>query len=563
MFETRPGSRWRDGGRTRPLAVVLLLTVSLSLWLGYEAYDAARSHRTAVEATLRDYTGMAARELSRLSRESLHWFVDETFDEFRHGGRNGTRPSLEEIGEEMAEALRWRACDCPGLGEPLGQFRIDHSPTEVALFPDTFPAAVGSRVVRALEPRVTDPSARRRGVLLAPAGSVLDRPVAIGYSVRRADDGAAAVTHGFIVPTEALGGLIGHWYGKRPLLPRSVGRTAANDSLLHVRVQAPDGMPLLVSNGEYRPGLASHDTVAEAWGGLGVEVNVRSSGASELVAGGLPPSRTPLFLGMLALVVLLGVTGLVQIRREEELARLRDDFVSGVSHELRTPLAQIRMFAELQSAGKLRSEEERSRAVTVIDREARRLSHLVENVLRFSQLRRPVNGDRPRRAVPLDDAIDEATEGFRPQLAARDVRICRRTEPELTVEATSGSVRQILVNLLDNAAKYGPRGQTVTLRTERADGHRASGRIRIVVDDEGPGVPKPDRGRIWAPYRRLDRDVRGREPGTGVGLAVVAALARENGGEAWVEDAPGGGARFVVELPAADGSADGARGAPA
>ena len=87
---------------------------------------------------------------------------------------------------------------------------------------------------------------------------------------------------------------------------------------------------------------------------------------------------------------------LLQLRRQQELARLRTEFVSGVSHELRTPLAQIRWFAELLHMGKLRSEDERARSAGIIDQEARRLTYLVENVLNFSRARK---GNESRFAV--------------------------------------------------------------------------------------------------------------------------------------------------------------------
>jgi len=75
--------------------------------------------------------------------------------------------------------------------------------------------------------------------------------------------------------------------------------------------------------------------------------------------------------------------------------------------------------------------------------------------------------------------------------------------------------------------------------------------VRVWVADQGPGVPAEDRLRVWQPYRRLERDAEGATGGSGIGLAVVRDLVELHGGRAWVEDAPGGGARFVVEFPGA------------
>ena len=111
--------------------------------------------------------------------------------------------------------------------------------------------------------------------------------------------------------------------------------------------------------------------------------------------------------------------------------------------------------------------------------------------------------------------------------------------------------RQMLLNLLDNAVKYGPPAQVVTVGL--AAGEQ---RARIWVDDEGPGIPPADRERVWDRFWRLERDRGSAVAGTGIGLAVVRELVALHGGRAWVEDpqpraaANGGcGVRFVIELP--------------
>jgi signal transduction histidine kinase len=117
-----------------------------------------------------------------------------------------------------------------------------------------------------------------------------------------------------------------------------------------------------------------------------------------------------------------------------------------------------------------------------------------------------------------------------------------------------GAIRQVLLNLLDNAVKYGPAGQAVEIGLQ-ADG----GTARIWVRDQGPGIPPRERGRVFAPFVRLKRDAASAIAGSGIGLSVVAQLAALHGGRARVEDAPGGGARFIVELPVEQGSAPSGR----
>jgi signal transduction histidine kinase len=104
---------------------------------------------------------------------------------------------------------------------------------------------------------------------------------------------------------------------------------------------------------------------------------------------------------------------------------------------------------------------------------------------------------------------------------------------------------QILLNLLDNAVKYGPRGQTVTVRVVRGGDE-----VILSVDDEGPGIPPSDRRRVFDPFERLDRRHAPKTSGAGIGLTVVRDLVTVLGGRVWIEDAPGGGARVAIALRA-------------
>jgi signal transduction histidine kinase len=111
-------------------------------------------------------------------------------------------------------------------------------------------------------------------------------------------------------------------------------------------------------------------------------------------------------------------------------------------------------------------------------------------------------------------------------------------------------LRQILLNLLDNAAKYGPAGQTISVGAAPAPATNGD-RVRFWVEDQGPGIPAADRGRVWEPYVRLNRDAESATGGSGIGLSVVRELVVLHGGGAWIEaGGAGGGARVVVELPA-------------
>ena len=191
-------------------------------------------------------------------------------------------------------------------------------------------------------------------------------------------------------------------------------------------------------------------------------VTLRPDIASQLVVGGLPRSRLPMLIGLFALTVGLVVAAVIQLRRQQQLAQLRVDFVSGVSHELRTPLAQIRLFAELLRNGQSRSDQERERSFSIIDEEAQRLTYLVENVLSFA---RSEHGRSTVIVEPLamDREMEAAIDAFAPLARVRRAKIRSTIEPGLVSRVDPRGLRQIVLNLLDNAVKYGPLGQTVNV----------------------------------------------------------------------------------------------------
>jgi len=352
------------------------------------------------------------------------------------------------------------------------------------------------------------------------------------------------------VPDRLLGfeadpGILAEAFGyafRYPLLPPSLTGGAPNAELLSVRIVGPAGAPLYRSEPGYPDTFTAREAFGAQWAGLPVEVALRPEIAGELLIGGLPGSRVPWLLALIALTGLLVASAIVVLRRESELARLRTEFVSNVSHELRTPLAQIRMFAETLLLGRVRSEEESNRALEIVDQEARRLTTLVENILLFSRSERDAMRLNPQ-PTPVRELLREVLDGFRPLADARDVRVRSELRDDVTARVDPGAVRQIALNFLDNAVKYGPEGQTVTLGLRQQDGA-----YRLWVDDEGPGVPARERGRVWEPFRRLEQTDEA-TAGTGIGLSVVRELVRRHGGRTWVEASPAGGARFVVEMP--------------
>lgn len=256
-------------------------------------------------------------------------------------------------------------------------------------------------------------------------------------------------------------------------------------------------------------------------------------------------SRELWHLGLLTLATILAIVFAIgSSRREVLLARTRSDFIAGVSHDLRMPLAQILIASETLTLKREKDERERDRLSSSIVREARRLMSIVDNVLLFS--RSGAIAMKPRlEPLPLRTLFDDVIEAV--SLAVDDAgQTIESDDRSLAILGDRQLLRQALVNLVDNALKYGKAGQRIRLVGEEGK----DSTTRLAVEDEGPGVPESERARIFDPYERLERDQTSERTGTGLGLAVVRHIAGVCGGRVWIDDAYTSGTRAVIELPA-------------
>lgn len=537
-----PGSRPATSRpRPRPLVVILVLTLVLTGVLTYEAWDAAHRHRSQAERTLREYAAFAAWEFNISVKEQLYatlvWmFSPVAYAEVQPAGVPLAPPSI------LAPTVRHEhRCDAE---EEPSLFRLDIATGALHEHGGVFSPAMAAWIHDTVLADVRSGRYGRDQHYSAVFGTVTGAKRGVVYQVKWGANDRPLAAYGFefcmrsLAPPSMQKVLL-----KSAILPPSMTGGQPNDSILSIVVSDGMGHEIFRSVAQYESPFRSSHTI-EYLGSLRTEVTLRDDVADRMLIGGLPRSRLPLLLGVLTLAVALVVTGIAQLRREAELQRLRADFVASVSHELRTPLAQLRMFAETLLLGRVRSDSERSRSLTIIDQEARRLSHLVENILQFSRAE--------RRSLHLSLVEEElaphvrdAVEVFSPVARARQVSVETVVAGGLHAAIDAGAIRQVLLNLLDNAVKYGPAGQRLRVTLAR-EGSRA----RIMVDDEGPGIPASDRVRIWRAFQRLERDVNSAVAGSGIGLAVVCELVLGMGGKGWVEEAPWGrGARFVVELP--------------
>ena len=238
---------------------------------------------------------------------------------------------------------------------------------------------------------------------------------------------------------------------------------------------------------------------------------------------------------------ILTLRDLTQVRHLETVRR---DFVTALSHEIQTPLTAIRGYTETLAEGPV-APEDQERYLAVILRNTERLERLLQDLLLLS---RAEGGQLTLEPVRID--VAEACSALVSELEVRFRNADLSTEVEGSGTALAmcdrRALERVLLNLLDNAIKYTPKGGWITIRVGTE-----AGEILIEIRDTGVGIPSRDLGRIFERFYRVDRSRSREVGGTGLGLSIVRHLAEAMGGSVSVESEVERGSTFRVRLPAA------------
>jgi PAS domain S-box-containing protein len=289
------------------------------------------------------------------------------------------------------------------------------------------------------------------------------------------------------------------------------------------------------------------DEVVSAWTALTSHVPLAQHGAS-----GVRPVTVPLVLeGRELWVAVSGVDfgegtvyALRDVTDEHALEKTRSDFVATASHELRTPLAAVYgAVRTLRREDVELSDDDRTTFLEMIESESLRLSHIVDQILLAGQLdadavELSLSECKPAEiaAGVIESALLHLPEG---------ISLSLRAEEDLSITCDENKLRQVLVNLLDNAIKYSPEGGKVEILVEQA-----GGRCEMEVSDEGLGIPSSEREKIFEKFYRLDPQQTTGVGGSGLGLYICRELVERMNGWLSVESEPGVGSRFTVSLAA-------------
>lgn len=300
-----------------------------------------------------------------------------------------------------------------------------------------------------------------------------------------------------------------------------------------LRFRTPDGRSL--SGPDYPPAAVLADGLPRS----GVELRLDHGGSSRWVSVTLSPVRDAGSGGPAFVLVVLR-----DIAAQKEIEALQRDFVSIVSHELRSPLTAIKGFAKtLIDRGDRLDPSARARFLSTVDSQADRLARLVDDLLQVARI------DSRRLGVEwaevdLPGLLDELHEQFRTRWSGRVTVDLPQDLPP--IRADRRKLEEVLINLVDNALKYSPKGTQVEVGARAVDDE-----IQVWVADHGFGIAPEDLATLFQKFQRLSTPATRDIGGTGLGLYIVKGLVEGHGGRIWVSSAPGAGSTFSFALPAA------------
>lgn len=249
------------------------------------------------------------------------------------------------------------------------------------------------------------------------------------------------------------------------------------------------------------------------------------------------------WVALLLTIFLAGLFILSLIR----LSKRRSEFVSSVTHELRTPLTSFQLYAEMLRDNLIPSEEKRIHYLNTLSREASRLSHLVENVLTYSQIER---GKVRKSSSPLSDLLPPIIDRLKSRVEETSATLAIRNPlpPETILTTDPTAVEQILFNLVDNACKYALEEspeQEILLTLSRSEKT-----LNFSLSDEGPGISKKEHKKLFHPFHKsAEKAADTAKPGVGLGLSIAKRQAKLLGGKLTLSQPCEHGCTFILSLP--------------
>ncbi len=232
------------------------------------------------------------------------------------------------------------------------------------------------------------------------------------------------------------------------------------------------------------------------------------------------------------------------ITRERKVSELQQEFVANVSHELRTPLTSIKSYVEALINGAMEDKGVKDNFLGVVEKETERMVRLVQDLLILSQLdHRQIAWKK--EWTDLKGFIEEIKDQVQVDFEEEAISLKINVPPDLpSLYVDRDRIKQVLLNILNNARQYTSKGGKVTL-----EAREESGQLALVVTDTGCGIPPEDLPRIFERFYRVDKTRSRNHGGTGLGLSIARQIVEAHGGKMSIESKSGEGTRVMVNLP--------------
>lgn len=250
----------------------------------------------------------------------------------------------------------------------------------------------------------------------------------------------------------------------------------------------------------------------------------------------------PVYLQNNKSIVIGSIVNIEDISERVRIENMRRDFVANVSHELKTPLTSISGFAETLRLNENIDTETRNRFLNIIDGEANRLRRLIEDILTLSFIENDKKEEKEE--IVLYSVYKKVEDMLMISAKTKNINLICDADESIKIKANADYIKQIILNLVDNAIKYTHENGEVNVKIFADDDNAI-----IKVSDNGMGIPEEDRARIFERFYRVDK-ARSREiGGTGLGLAITKHIAMNLGGTISVDSELEKGSTFTVKIP--------------
>ena len=506
----------------RPPSALSRITIVLALVLGgalaWAVVAELQFQRRTAEKVTEDYLSLVARERVDGAAAALRSAIVAAI-----GAQvSGTMGSVyEELPPPAPRDASASALRCTDAGDTMPIFfRID-------LRNRGFLVSPPDRAERiAWVPDLVAPELRTNPLSNEGFVTLVSHGRAVLYGVKHAPYSAPAAVYGLVTCPGAFSALLAaaHARGGADSVVSLVALAGRDTLLGHARA----GSRVLAQTEDAGVRLIAFPALARPLSGV------------VIAREGVPSiALTLMLLGTIALASI----AVVQLVRDRRAVRRQAELLTTISHELRTPLAQILLYSETLALDRVRGDDARRAAAQRIVDEANRLIDTVSTVVGLTRPERAVAAPAVTAVAPV---IETAITRVRALSDAR-TKIAVSVSGAPRARIGDAALLQALTNVLDNALKFGSATQTVLISAARE-----GSLVRIIVEDEGPGIAPALRDRVWTRYFRANGD--SNVAGAGIGLWVVRDIVVRAGGRVCAEDAASGGARIVIDLPAADAS---------